>query len=129
MNENTGVIAEAPTVDWDALDAASKLEILAGLRDQRTVLALPFQAQIGALEQERDRATAQVDEDIAACEASIRAEILAGGQSVSGSRFMALYYQGRTTWDGKALAAYAKINKAILAYRHIGEPSVVIRAK
>ena len=68
-----------------------------------------------------------IAEKVAALEAELKAEVIAGGVTVKGGALQAVFSKGRTTWDTKALDGYLKAHPELEEYRKIGEPSVSIR--
>lgn len=49
--------------------------------------------------------------------------------SVSGNVLMAVYSQGRITWDSAGLDGYALVHPEILSLKKVGKPSVTIRRR
>ena len=68
-----------------------------------------------------------IAEKVAALEAEVKAEVIAGGVTVKGGALQAVFSKGSTTWDTKALVGYLKAHPELEEYRKIGEPSVSIR--
>ena len=68
-----------------------------------------------------------VNENIAALEAEIKADVLTGGKTVKGATLMAVWSKGRVTWDAKSLDGFAVAHPEILYARKEGDPSVSIR--
>ena len=57
----------------------------------------------------------------------IKADVLAGGETVKGTRYMAVWNKGRESWDGKKLNGFAMAHPEILQAQKIGEPTISIR--
>ena len=68
-----------------------------------------------------------IAEKVAALEAEVKAEVIAGGVTVRGGALQAVFSKGRTTWDTKSLDGYLKAHPELEEYRKVGEPSVSIR--
>ena len=60
---------------------------------------------------------------------TIKAEVVAAGETVSGEFHQAVYMKGRTSWDSKSLEGYAAAHPEILQFKTIGSPSVSIKAR
>ena len=60
-------------------------------------------------------------------EAEIRADVMKMGQTVKDDRVQIIYTKGRTSWATKELEGYAVSHPEINVFKHIGEPSVIIR--
>lgn len=103
------------------------LDCLASLEAKKAKIAAPFNAQIAELESDRDEATFELDDEIDGTKDSIRARVLALGESVKTPWKRAIYSKGRTTWDSKRLGGYAVAHPEILEMRKVGKPSVSIR--
>lgn len=85
----------------------------------------------GALAESRlahDTAMVTLRANIAGLEASVKAEVVAAGASVKGTRLHAVYARGRVSWDTPGLDGYAVANPEIGTFKRVGEPSVSIRA-
>ena len=57
----------------------------------------------------------------------IKADVLAIGATVKGSRYMAVWNKGRSSWDGKALEGFAMAHPEIRQAQSFGEPTVSLR--
>ena len=68
-----------------------------------------------------------VDDNIKALEAEIKAATKAAGKTVKGKFISAIYVRGRISWDNDGLNAYADQNPGVVKYRTIGEPSITLR--
>lgn len=116
----------------------AKLEELAELRAaaeltradydaQRAAILQAVQAELDALEAEYTPLFDAAAERTAALEAEIRAEVLANGASVRGSRVQAVFARGRTSWDTAGLDAYAADHPEVQDFKRQGAPSVSLR--
>lgn len=70
-----------------------------------------------------------VNDKISALEAEIKADVVAGGETVKGDYLMAVYAKGRVSWDTKSLDGYAAAHPEVAQFRKVGDPSVSIRTK
>lgn len=118
----------------------NKLDALSELQAKRDLLKLqkneryraliePIAQGIADLEMEFALPETEVDAEIEALTAEIKANVLAHGESVKGqaSGLMAVFSRGRVSWDHKRLEGYAAAYPELLAFRTVGEPSVSIR--
>lgn len=124
----------------------NKLDQLADFYAQRDALQLQqieltnacvpeeLKAQMEAVKARQDEIAAEfadkhaaVASNIAALEAEIKADVLAGGKTVKGQFLMAVWSKGRVSWDTKALDGFAAAHPEIATFRKEGEPSVSIR--
>jgi hypothetical protein len=116
-----------------------KLDRLAEFQSQRDILSLDKQAaldsvltpeikaKLAEIEAEFSDKAQSVNENIAALEAEIKADVLAHGETVRGSRLMAVWNKGRVSWDDKGLQGYMKAHPDLAEFRKQGEPSISIR--
>ena len=104
-----------------------KLDELVTLKIRRTALVEPFQAQIMALEVERDFEAGEMDDRIVILENEIKASVKDRGESVKGTFLRAIFNRGRVSWNTKGLVGYSVANPEILAFRKQGRPYVSLR--
>lgn len=93
-----------------------KLDILAELK-----------CDLEDLKQKFDEENHLLLEQIANIEEEIRDYCLEKESSLTSDIYMAVFTQGRATWDGKLLSAYAKFHPEILEARKQGAPFVSFR--
>lgn len=98
---------------------------LAEAQSKRDLIAMPFAAQIKALQDMQNSATAEADAEIKALEAEVKAAVAYHGASVRGERLQAVY-SVRNSWDTKGLMGYAVSNPQVRAF-HSVSTSVSIR--
>ena len=65
---------------------------------------------------------------IAELRAEVQSEVLAGGATVKGSVYMAVWNKGRVSWDSKKLDGMMSIIPALKDARKEGEPTVSFRS-
>jgi len=104
-----------------------KLDELATLKIQRKALVEPFQAQIMAIEVERDFEAGELDDRILALENEVKTATVTYGESVKGTFMRAIFNRGRVSWNTKGLVGYSVANPEILAFRKQGRPYVSLR--
>lgn len=115
-----------------------KIEELADARDARAALVASYDEkkaeilrqvahELEALDAEYAPLLEAADKHIQTLEQEVREAIIEYGASVRGSRILAVYIKGRTTWDAKGLAHYAASHPEILAYRKESAPTVQLR--
>ena len=95
------------------MDLMTHLTDLGALMQQEQALSAPYQAQIKALELERDTATAALRFQIDTLKAVLREHILAHGQTVRADGVTAIYTH-KQGWDTEGLLAMAKEIPAIM---------------
>jgi len=116
----------------------NKLDELAELQSKRDLLNLqlaealalvmePIKAQVDAAGAQFGPQLAETDAEIEALTAEIRADVLAHGETVKGTRLIATWNKGRTSWDTRKLDGYAAAHPEIAVFKTVGEPSVSIR--
>lgn len=120
-------------------DIIQKLDRLANFQAQIQVLELDKQAlidrvltpeiriRLDEIEAEFADKLEAVEENIATLEAEIRAEVIRHGTTVKGTFLQASFYDGRVSWDTKALDRYAKSHPEIIGYRKQGQPYTSIK--
>lgn len=94
---------------------------------QRNLILATVQAELDALDAEYQPKRLAAAEKLTALEGEIKRVVAAGGATVKGGLFQAVYTKGRVSWDSKALEGYAAAHPEIIAFRKEGEPSVSIR--
>jgi len=65
--------------------------------------------------------------NIAALEAEIKAEVKAGGKTIKGKHYQAVYVKGRITWNTDKMEAWIVDHPFLRDARKEGEPSVTLR--
>lgn len=60
---------------------------------------------------------------------TIKGEVLAAKETLSGKYHQAVFAKGRVSWDTRALDGYATAHPEIAQFRKEGAPSVSIRAR
>lgn len=121
------------------MTTADKLNRLADLQSQADVISQRYQemidslitpdilAQIADIEAEKATALEALQEGISRLTSEVKAEVLGAGATVKGAHLMAVWANGRVSWDTKKLDGYAAAHQELLAFRSEGEPSVSIR--
>lgn len=121
------------------MDIKDKLDRLYDLRAATDALRLDFEdkrakiipadvrAALDELEAEYRGTADAAQENAAALEAEIKADVLAAGATVKGTGMSAIYSAGRVSWDTKALDGFAAAHPEIATFRKVGEPSVSFR--
>lgn len=121
------------------LSIAQKLDQLSYLYSQRNaleeekrklieqLLSPELKARLDDIEAEFSQKAEAATTNIYSLEAEIKSETLAFGDTVKTSGFIAIWNQGRVSWDNKGLTSYAESHPEVLGFRKEGEPSVTIR--
>ena len=122
-------------------DIVEKLDRLAEFQAQRdllnadkqaaidSVLTPEIKARLAEIDAEFADKAAAVDENIDALEAEIKADVLTRGETIKGSRLMAVWSKGRVTWDDAALQDYMAVHPEIVRFRRQSDPSISIRIR
>lgn len=121
------------------MNIEQKLDTLAEFQAQADYLALTKQAEIDKvmtptirqaiddIEAEFASRAEAVQANIAALTEEIKQDVLAGGATVKGAHFMAVWNKGRVSWDSKLLEGLMIAVPELAKARKEGEPSVSIR--
>lgn len=88
------------------------------LRRKLDEVAEAFEQRIEGLDKERK-----------ALENAVRDQVLHDGESIRGAKLLALYQEGKTSWDTKGLDGYAVAHPEIAVFRKEGKPFVTIRER
>lgn len=105
------------------------LDELAGIRERLTAVSqereklIARSPKIAALTAEISALTHTAGE----LDEFIRSGVLTAEKTVKGGQLMAVFNQGRSTWDGKKLDGYAAAHPEILDFKKVGSPTVSIR--
>ena len=105
-------------------------DMLAQYKAEAIKQALPPEviATLAEIEAEFSDKAAAVNDNIAALEAEIKADVLTCGATVKGATMMAVWNKGRVSWDGKKLEGMMAIIPGLAEARKEGEPTVSLRA-
>lgn len=85
-----------------------------------------IRAQIALLDAEWGPISERMNWAISELEAEIKAAVLAEGATSRGQHLMAVYVNGRVSWDDKALNGYMVDHPELARFRNVGKPSVTI---
>jgi len=94
---------------------------------KRKAILATVQAELDALDAEYSPMKDAVSENITRLEGEIKTDVIQHGATVKGERFMAVYVNGRISWDTKKLDGMMSLIPQIAEARKQGEPSVTIR--
>ena len=94
---------------------------------KRKAILATVQAELDALDAEYSPMKDAVSENITRLEGEIKTDVIQHGATVKGERFMAVYVNGRVSWDTKKLDGMMSLIPQIAEARKQGEPSVTIR--
>ena len=123
-----------------------KIEKLADLQEQvaiqRTALDTQKQALVDSILTEEIKAKIkeidvefspqydavnEMQKKVTEIEKEVKDDVIASGETLKGTRLMAVYAKGRVSWDTKALDGYVVAHPEVDQFRKVGEPSVSIR--
>jgi hypothetical protein len=110
----------------DDLDAEID-DLMGDMQMENEAILAPVTPALEAVQVKYAPRIAAIRERRSALEASIKADVLAHGQTIKGKWYSAIYAKGRVTWDTKALDGYALAHKELNELRKVGEPTVTIR--
>lgn len=117
----------ARTLDELAEVQAAAAIARADYEEKRRAVLSAVQPDLDALDVEYGPLFASADERATELTATVKAAVLATGETVKGVALQAVYARGRETWDSKALGGYAAAHPEIMRFQKVGEPSVSIR--
>ena len=95
--------------------------------EKRKAILAAVQADLDALDAEYLPMKDAVTANITALEGDIKADVIAHGETVKGAHVMAVYVNGRVSWDTKKLDGMMSLIPQLADARKQGEPSVTIR--
>ncbi len=95
--------------------------------EKRKAILAAVQADLDALDAEYQPLKDTVSANITALEAEIKSDVLEHGETVKGAHVMAVYVNGRVSWDTKKLDGMMSLIPQLADARKQGEPSVQIR--
>jgi seryl-tRNA synthetase len=118
----------------DAYDAEIRAQIQAAKAKIQAEVEAQTKGVYDAIQQRRREIEAEfsgkkeaVDENIAALEKEIKDAIKAGGKSVKGDHFHAVYVSGRITWNTDKMEAWRQAYPFLDEARKEGEPSCTLK--
>lgn len=92
-----------------------------------TILTPEILAQVEEIRKKWADTTESMTAEIAELEAGIKADVLAGKETVKGNKLMAVWNKGRVSWDGKKLDGMRALIPQLDTARKVAEPTVAIR--
>ena len=92
-----------------------------------SVLTPEIKQQMRDIEDEFEPQARAIDEKTDALAAEIKADVLAGGKTVKGEVYQAVWTKGRVKINDKAFFEYLKVHPELAYMRSVGDPSVSIR--
>ena len=123
------------------MNTIEKLNQLAELKSAVDALNLKKQALIDSiLTDEIKQQLAEIDAEFApeyeavsekttTLEQEIKADVILAGETVKGDHLMAVFNNGRVSWDTKGLDGVLAVMPELEKFRKEGAPSVAIRAR
>ena len=94
-----------------------------------SVLTPEIKQQLADIDAEFDPEYEAVSEKTTALEQEIKADVVQAGETVKGDHFMAVFNNGRVSWDTKGLDGVLAVMPELEKFRKEGAPSVSIRAR
>jgi hypothetical protein len=106
-----------------------EIEFMQNAKSMEQDQAIPdeVKAKLRAIE---DHYSAQIEETqkrLSELKGVITEQVLKLGKTVPGTRVMAVWNKGKTTWDGKLLSGFALAHPEVNACKKIGSPTVSFR--
>lgn len=92
-----------------------------------TILTPEILAQVEEIRKKWADTTESMTAEIAELEAEIKADVLAGKETVKGNKLMAVWNKGRVSWDGKKLDGMRALIPQLDTARKVADPTVTIR--
>ena len=92
-----------------------------------TILTPEILAQVEEIRKKWADTTESMTAEIAELEAEIKADVLAGKETVKGNKLMAVWNKGRGSWDGKKLDGMRALIPQLDTARKVSDPTVTIR--
>lgn len=92
-----------------------------------TILTPEILAQVEEIRKKWADTTESMTAEIAELEAEIKADVLAGKETVKGNKLMAVWKKGRVTWDGDKLDGMMVLIPQLDAARIVADPTVAIQ--
>ena len=92
-----------------------------------SVLTDEIKQQLQDIEDETAPEFEAIAEKQAALTEEIKADVLAGGETVKGDMYQAVWVKGRVKINDKAFFEYLKVHPELAYMRSVGDPSVSIR--
>lgn len=92
-----------------------------------TILTPELQARVDEIFDKWDSAIEGIKSQMAELESEIKADVLAGKETVKGARLMAVWNKGRVSWDGKKLDGMRALIPQLDTARKVSDPTVTIR--
>lgn len=91
------------------------------------ILTPEILAQVEEIRKKWADTTESMTAEIAELEAEIKADVLAGKETVKGNKLMAVWKKGRVTWDGDKLDGMMVLTPQLDAARIVADPTVAIQ--
>ncbi len=91
------------------------------------VLTPEIRQQIADIETEFDGLTDSAKKAASELEAHLKAAVIEHGATVKAAGLQAVFSNGRTSWDTRALDGYAAAHPEVAQFKVVGSPSVSIR--
>jgi len=92
-----------------------------------TILTPEILARVEEIRKKWADTTESMTAESAELEAGIKADVLAGKETVKGNKLMAVWNKGRVTWDGDKLDGMMVLIPQLKAARIVADPTVAIR--
>lgn len=92
-----------------------------------TILTSEILAQVEEIRKKWADTTENMTAEIVELEANIKADVLAGKETVKGNKLMAVWNKGRVTWDGDKLDGIMALVPQLKVARIVADPTVTIR--
>lgn len=92
-----------------------------------TILTPEILTQVEEIRKKWADTTESMTAESTELEAEIKADVLAGKETVKGNKLMAVWKKGRVTWDGDKLDGMMVLIPQLKAACKVGEPTVAIQ--
>ena len=93
--------------------------------------AFPVEVQVALdeIDEEFEPTLSQLAQEMGRVEKELKTQVVAGGETITGDRFQAVFVKGRVKWNAKKLEGMAEVIPAILTARSEGKPYVRLGLK
>ena len=92
-----------------------------------TILTPEILTQVEEIRKKWADTTESMTAESTELEAEIKADVLAGKETVKGAQLMAVWNKGRVSWDGKKLDGMRALIPQLDTARKVADPTVTIR--
>lgn len=93
-----------------------------------SIITPEIKEKLSDIEDEFSKKTESLNEKITNLDAEIRTDVVVAGKTIKGKHLMALFSNGRVSWDTKLLDGYAVSHPEVEQFKKVGCPFVTIKS-